>query len=123
MVLFQELVPAALDLRVTLVGSETFGCAIHSQRGESPLDWRLDQSVPMTQHQLDPHTESALHQVRERLGLQYGAADLRLTPDGVPVFLEINPCPEFSFAEHRVGAPISRALAGLLSPADQRHNA
>ncbi|SDK36142.1 hypothetical protein [Nonomuraea jiangxiensis] len=113
-VLFQELVPAALDLRVTLVGPETFSCAIHSQEGDSPLDWRLDQSVPMTPHPLDPRTESALHQVRERLGLEYGAADLRLTPDGVPVFLEINPCPEFSFAEHRVGMPIARAVAALL---------
>ncbi|MER6675912.1 hypothetical protein [Streptomyces sp. NPDC000983] len=116
--LFQRLVPAALDLRVTMVGGRTFGTAIHSQEGSSPLDWRLDQTVRFTPYELPPEVESGLHTLRERLGLRYGAADLRLTPEGEYVFLEINPQGSFLFVEQLTGAPVSQALARALCGGD-----
>jgi hypothetical protein len=45
------------------------------------------------------------------LGLEYGAIDLRLTPDGEYVFLEVNPAGQFLFVEHACGLPVSRVLA------------
>jgi glutathione synthase/RimK-type ligase-like ATP-grasp enzyme len=113
--LFQELVPAELDLRVTLVGNSAFCCAIYSQEGESPLDWRLDQTVKMTSYRMDDNLLIMLQQLKERLGLAYGAVDLRITPDGTPVFLEINPRGVFSFAEYYTGDPITCAIAAFLS--------
>ncbi|WP_157968517.1 hypothetical protein [Streptomyces geranii] len=112
--LFQRLVPARLDLRVTLIGGHAFGTAIHSQEGASPLDWRLDQSVRFTPYEVPPDILTALHTLRERLGLVYAAADLRLTPQGEHVFLEMNPQGSFLFVEQLTGAPIARTLARAL---------
>jgi glutathione synthase/RimK-type ligase-like ATP-grasp enzyme len=50
-----------------------------------------------------------------RLGLEYGAIDLRLTPDGDYVFFEVNPGGQFLFVEHACGLPISAALAAHLA--------
>jgi glutathione synthase/RimK-type ligase-like ATP-grasp enzyme len=50
-----------------------------------------------------------------RLGLEYGAIDLRLTPDGEYVFFEVNPAGQFLFVEHACGLPISAALAARLA--------
>ncbi|ONH25397.1 hypothetical protein BL253_27745 [Pseudofrankia asymbiotica] len=115
--LFQELVPAEIDVRVTLVGDLAFSCAIHSQEGGSRLDWRLDQTVRMTAHNLEAGLLGKLQRLRSRLGLAYGAVDLRIRPDGTPVFLEINPRGIFSFVEYYTGAPIARSLAMFLAGA------
>jgi glutathione synthase/RimK-type ligase-like ATP-grasp enzyme len=50
----------------------------------------------------------------QNLGLVYGAIDLRLTPDGQYVFLEINPAGQFLFVEKATGQRISAALAHAL---------
>jgi glutathione synthase/RimK-type ligase-like ATP-grasp enzyme len=112
--LFQELIPAAYDVRVTLVGDEAFACAIRSQEGDSPIDWRLDQSVPMLACELPSDVISQLQTLKQRLGLDIGGADLRIKPDGTPVFLEINARGAFAFVEARTGLPISKAVASLL---------
>ena len=51
----------------------------------------------------------------ERLGLVYGAIDLRRTPEGDHVFLEVNTAGEFLFVEERTGQPIARAIAEWLT--------
>jgi len=52
-----------------------------------------------------------------RLGLEYGAIDLRLTPEGQYVFLEINPAGQFLWIELATGQKIADAIAGHLSTA------
>jgi glutathione synthase/RimK-type ligase-like ATP-grasp enzyme len=49
-----------------------------------------------------------------RLGLVYGAIDVRLTPEGRYVFLEVNPAGQWLFIEHATGQPISAELASRL---------
>jgi len=56
-----------------------------------------------------------LRALMRRLGLVYGAIDLRLTPDGRYVFLEINPAGQFLYVEQQTGQPIAAALAALLA--------
>ena len=112
--LFQELIPAAYDVRLTLAGDEAFACAIHSQQGESTIDWRLDQSVPMLPCDVPGDVVAKLQLLKRQLGLDFGAVDLRIKPDGTPVFLEINPRGAFAFVEGRTGMPISKAVASLL---------
>jgi len=112
--LFQELIPAAYDVRVTLAGDEVFGCAIYSQEGQSPIDWRLDQSVPMRSCDLPDDVIAKLQRLRRALGLDCAAADLRIEPDGTPVFFEINARGSFAFVEARTELPISKAIASLL---------
>jgi len=50
-----------------------------------------------------------------RLGLEYGAIDLRLTPEGQYVFLEINPAGQFLWIEMATGQKIAAALAACLA--------
>ena len=49
-----------------------------------------------------------------RLGLIYGAIDLRQTPAGDYVFLEVNPAGQWLFVEQRTGQPISEAISASL---------
>jgi glutathione synthase/RimK-type ligase-like ATP-grasp enzyme len=50
-----------------------------------------------------------------RLGLEYGAIDLRKTPEGEYVFLEVNPAGQFLYVEKATGQPIAAALADHLA--------
>ena len=115
---FQELVPKALELRTTIVGKQIFTAAIDSQSREAARhDWRR-QGIALIKewkpYQLPQKLEEKLLQLMANLGLNYGALDLILTPDGRYVFLEVNPVGEFFWLEMQPGLPISRAIANLL---------
>ena len=56
-----------------------------------------------------------LSRLMARLGLLYGAADLRETSDGRVFFLEINPAGQWLFIEERTHQPITAAVAQLLA--------
>jgi glutathione synthase/RimK-type ligase-like ATP-grasp enzyme len=68
-------------------------------------------------HQLPSAVEKQLFELMNRLGLEYGAIDLRLTPEGQYVFLEINPAGQFLWIELETGQRISEALATHLASA------
>jgi RimK-like ATP-grasp domain len=115
-VIFQEYVPADVDLRITVVGDRLFPAAIHSQETDYPTDFRMSLGqadvVPAT---VPREVEERLLALMDRLGLLYGAVDMRRTPEGEHVFLEVNTAGEFLFVEDRTGQPIARALAELLA--------
>ena len=121
-VIFQEFVPAEVDLRVTVVGERLFAAAIHSQELPYPLDFRLfldrDPGVRMEPTELPAEVEQGLLRVLKSAGLRYGAVDLRRTPDGQHVFLEVNPSGQWRFVEDMTGQPISAAMARLLTDLD-----
>jgi glutathione synthase/RimK-type ligase-like ATP-grasp enzyme len=115
-VIFQEYVPADVDLRVTIVGDQTFGAAIHSQGIGYDVDYRMT----LGQAEVEPvdlpaAVEQRLRALMRQLNLVYGAIDLRRTPDGVFVFLEINPSGEFLFVEELTGQPIAASIARFLA--------
>jgi MvdD-like protein with pre-ATP grasp domain len=112
-VIFQSLIPGAADLRVTVIGSEVFPAAVDLRKMEYKLDVRLNQQA-YERHPLPPATTEKLLALMRRLGLEYGAIDLRLTPDGDYVFFEVNPAGQFLFVEHACQLPISAALAAHL---------
>jgi hypothetical protein len=118
-VIFQEYVPAGVDLRITIVGEAIFAAAIHSQDSSYPVDFRMDMaSARVEATELPPDVTGKLHALMGHLGLVYGAIDMRRTPDGRYVFLEVNPAGQWLFIEQRTGQPISAALAGLLASHD-----
>jgi glutathione synthase/RimK-type ligase-like ATP-grasp enzyme len=116
--IFQEYIPAASDIRTTFVGGECYSVEIHSEQGKFPTDSRLDLSVPIEPHDLDDGVVERLRALMSELGLVFGAIDLRLTPDGEYVFLEINPSGQFLFAELLTGLPLASRLARFLVAAD-----
>ncbi len=113
-VIFQRHVPAVADLRVTAVAGELFAAAADVRNGEYPQDVRMNLDVKYEAHELPLEITAKLKELMNRLGLVYGAIDLRLTPEGRYVFLEINPAGQFLYIEQATGQPIAAALANAL---------
>lgn len=113
-VIFQEYVPVAVDLRVTVVDGEVLAAAIRSEATHA-VDYRpgLD-TAHVTAWDLPDDVTTALLALMDRFGLRYGAIDLRVTPEGRHVFLEVNPAGEFLFVSQRLDLPIPQVIAAAL---------
>jgi glutathione synthase/RimK-type ligase-like ATP-grasp enzyme len=119
--IFQEYVPAVADIRATVVGDHIFAAAISAASGGYHIDYRMDLAgATFRPTELSPETTDALFRLMSRLGLVYGAIDLRRTSEHGDVFLEINPAGEWLFVEERTGQPITQAMADLLVRLDKR---
>lgn len=123
---FQERLEKACELRVTVVGDRVMAASIDSQAlPRSRTDWRregialLDAWKPYDLPK-DVHDKSLA--LMDALGLNYGAFDFIVTPDGRHVFLEVNPVGEFMWLLQAPGLPIDEALADVLCDrAPRRH--
>jgi D-alanine-D-alanine ligase-like ATP-grasp enzyme len=62
----------------------------------------------------EPVSERVLR-LMDALGLNYGALDFIVTPQGRHVFLEVNPAGEFMWLMRHPGLPIAEALANVLA--------
>jgi hypothetical protein len=112
--IFQEKIPCATDIRVTIVDDSLFPVAVRPHHPGAQLDWRLDLSAEILPHSLPIDVCEKLLELMCVLGLRFGAADMRLTPGGEYVFLEVNPGGQFLFCEIHGGQHISAALAAAL---------
>jgi glutathione synthase/RimK-type ligase-like ATP-grasp enzyme len=113
-------VPAQVDLRITMMGEHVFAAAIYSQETSYTVDFRMDMDAGRVEaFEMPGGVIERLRALMERLGLVYGAIDMRLTPDGRYVFLEINPAGQWMFIEHRTGQPMTEAFVRLLMERDE----
>ena len=116
-VIIQEYVPKSLEVRATVVGSQVFAAAIHSQKSHRTRhDWRhydFDKT-PHEVHVLPDNLSAMCIQLVRSLHLTFGAIDMVLTPSGKYVFLEINPNGQWAWIEELTGMAISSAIADLL---------
>ena len=115
-VIFQRCIDAVADLRITVVGQRIYAAAIDTRDTEYQVDFRM----VMHQARIEPYAlpeavASDIRRLMDALGLVYGAIDMRLTPDGRHVFLEINPAGQWLFVEDATGLPITRAMAELMA--------
>jgi hypothetical protein len=121
-VIFQQYIEAAYDLRVTIVGNDIFAATIDSQSTSYPYDFRMEMDrAEIRSFELPSCVADQLRSLMKRLGIVYGAVDMRLTPEGEYVFLEINPAGQWLFIEQRTGQPISDSLASTLSASGLKH--
>ncbi|MDQ3734631.1 MAG: hypothetical protein M3400_11670 [Actinomycetota bacterium] len=121
-VIFQDFIPAELDLRVTIVEDEVFAAAIRSEP-EFVADYRSGlPSASVTPHELPDDVADGLQRLMKSFDLRYGAIDMRLTPEGEYVFLEVNPAGEYLFISDRTEQPIPQAIAAALERHDRAHN-
>ncbi len=114
-VIFQEYIPPQLDLRVTVIGDEIFACAIYSADTLYEVDYRME----LNKSRVEPYTLPddvirCIQRFMRKLALVYGAIDMRLTPDGRFVFIEINPSGQWLFMESRTGLPMTKSFSKLL---------
>lgn len=118
-VIFQEFVPVALDLRVTVVDGELFATSFRSE-ARYEADYRPGiGTAEVRPYDLPDDVSVRLLALMERFELRFGAVDFRLTPSGEHVFLEVNPAGEYLFASERTGQPIPQAIAAALERRDR----
>jgi hypothetical protein len=113
-VIFQRRVEATADLRVIVIGNEVYAAAADVREQAYPLDVRMNPDARYEPNELPAVIKDRLRALMLRLGLEYGAIDLRLTPEGRHVFLEINPAGQFLYIEMATGQKITAALAAHL---------
>jgi len=115
-VIFQQFIPAESDLRITAVGGKLFPAAIRSVARDGLVDFRMSVGdAALRAEELPADVTEKLLALLARLGLVYGAIDIRRTPDGEYFFFEVNTAGEFLFVEDRTGQPIARAIADWLA--------
>jgi glutathione synthase/RimK-type ligase-like ATP-grasp enzyme len=115
----QEYVPKRIEIRATVVGDRVFPVAIDSQANpETRYDFRKGSLITGGHHytptELPPEIEHGCVALLEVFGLDYGAIDFVLKPDGSYTFLELNTTGAWVWAEKLTGLPITDALADLL---------
>jgi hypothetical protein len=108
--IYQELVTGTRHLRVCCFGGE-----IHTARLETQaLDWRYPLDARVEPYALDDHTADCVRRLVRSLGLKMGIADMKLGPDGAPVWLELNPQGQFLFLEGMCDLPLTNPFADFL---------
>ncbi len=113
-VIFQEYIPAGLDLRATVIDGEILTAAFRSQ-ADYEVDYRAGiGSAEVTEYKLPDDIAGRLRALMSQLDLVFGAVDFRVTPEGEHVFFEINPAGEFLFVADRTNLPITQAIAAAL---------
>jgi MvdD family ATP-grasp ribosomal peptide maturase len=124
---FQEHLEKSVELRTTVVGDRTFTAAVDSnQMDRARTDWRREGRALMTAwkpYELPRDVEQKLLKLMDAFGLNYGAVDFIVTPDGRHVFLEVNPAGEFFWLEREPGFPISQAIADVMVGRAKRREA
>lgn len=111
--LFQEWVPKAFDVRLTVVGERFFAVAVHAESPEAEVDWcaRYDELRYEVCETPGEVRCGVLAYLRE-FGLTFGAFDFSVTPDGRWWFLECNPAGQWGWIAEQTGLPIADELVG-----------
>ncbi|MBI3751774.1 MAG: RimK domain-containing protein ATP-grasp [Chloroflexi bacterium] len=116
--IWQEAIPKAFELRITVVGDHVLAGAIDSQASTRTRDdWRRYdfENVAHAAHDLPEHIRAQALALVSALGLRFGAIDAVVRPDGQYVFLEINPFGQWLWMEQLCGLPIADAHAALFA--------
>lgn len=111
-VVIQEYIPGD-DVRAYVIEGEVVAAA---RIATGALDYRRDPAYTrrMRALELPRDVRDRAAAVMERHRLVSGSMDLRLTPEGEFVFLEVNSAGSFLELQHALGIPIADRLADLL---------
>lgn len=105
--IYQQEIRGDRHLRVMIFGDQVHTAQIRS----AELDWRLANDASIEPAEIDAGLRSALGRMLNVLGLRMGIFDVKITPDGRPVFLEVNPQGQFLFVEGMSDMPLVDAFA------------
>lgn len=109
--IYQECLPGTRHLRVCCFGDQVHTALLETET----LDWRYPLDAAVSPYDLDPVTGERVQAVLRGLGLRMGIVDMKLAPDGEPVWLEVNPQGQFLFLEGMCGElPLSRHFSAFL---------
>lgn len=111
----EQVVDKLFEVRVTMVGHDAFGVAIHTDSAAAALDWRRDYGQ-LRYQPFDPPEPivAGMRRYLDLMGLRYGCFDLVATPQGYLAY-ECNAAGQYLWLEHATGLPISTAIAAYLA--------
>jgi len=114
--LFQEYVPKAYEVRLTIVGRRMFAVEIHAGSEAARLDWRTDYDSLTYKVTTVPNVlRSPILSLMDDFGLVFGAMDFVVTPEGEWRFLEVNPNGQWLWLSRETGLPIAEGIANELA--------
>lgn len=113
--LYQPLVRASSELRVVVVGDQTFAARFDRNLLDH-VDSRHQEPafVPAEPYDVPPSLARRCRDLLDRCGLDMAVIDLLVGDDGEPVFLDLNPTGIFDWIACRFGLAIYPAVAELL---------
>lgn len=122
---FQQKIDKQLELRITIVGNKIFAFSIDSSKLEnSRVDWRKEGVALIKDWQpytLPDSLQQQLLTFMQYTGLNYGAIDVILSPEGEYFFLEVNSAGEYFWLDMLCDNAISAQIAAiLLNKAERR---
>jgi hypothetical protein len=114
--IYQQLIPKAFELRVTVMGHCILAAKISSQDTErGKLDWRrAPEEIKAVPFDLPPDVADLCLRLMAKLGIVFGAFDFIVTPEGDYVFLEVNEAGQFLFLEEETGLPLLDCFSDFL---------
>jgi ATP-grasp ribosomal peptide maturase len=112
----QQWVNKIHEARVVVVGQRMFTILIRAGSPASRVDWRADYPA-LSYEWVDtpPKVEKGLRAYLAEMGLAYAAVDFAIDAEERWVFLESNSSGQYFWLESQTGAPITTALADLLT--------
>lgn len=112
--IYQEVIPKAAELRVTVIGNQVLAAKLTSRNLDS-IDWRKAScEVQVEPLALPSSIKDLCLSLMARLGLVFGCFDLIETPEREYVFLEVNEMGQFLFVEQACELPLMDAFSELL---------
>jgi hypothetical protein len=108
--IYQELIQGIRHIRLICFGETSLAASIDSP----DLDWRPNLNVPIQSWPVPEGVHRKVRRTLDYLGLEMGVIDLKETPDGELVWLEVNPQGQFLFLEPLTGLNIAEQFADYL---------
>ncbi len=114
--IYQEIVPKAYEVRITMCGTLALGARLWSQEtSRGQIDWRLAyDELTMEAMEIPSQVQRLCARVLRALGLVFGCFDFIVTPAGEWVFLEVNQMGQFLFLEEPTGLCLLDAFTEFL---------
>jgi glutathione synthase/RimK-type ligase-like ATP-grasp enzyme len=115
--LLQEHIAKRAEVRVTVIGRETFAVRLVPRDAQSSTDWsRVDPSrFSYEPVELSAEMTARIGAFVGWYGMQFAALDFLEAPDGELVFLENNPNGAWYWLERETGLPLTRSMVRLLT--------
>ena len=113
---FQQYIDKSHDARVTVVGDQLFGVAIHAENDVARIDWRADyDALRYELSDVPVDVRSGILEYMERLDLLFAAFDFSVGKDGLWWFLEANANGLWAWLQERLNIQIADAVADVMA--------
>jgi glutathione synthase/RimK-type ligase-like ATP-grasp enzyme len=114
--IFQELIPKAYEVRLTVIVDRILAVKILSQEKEQTrIDWRVaPYELKYEPTDLPQDIRYLVAAFMAEFNLVYSCLDFIITPEGQYVFLESNPGGQYPWIEYLTGLPITETIVDAL---------